>query len=70
MGADERACAGVEVSDAPAVSQAAVMRALAEERPVMLALEGLGEGGELSAAFIEFMKTLAKENRGIYRAIN
>jgi tetratricopeptide (TPR) repeat protein len=32
-----------------------VLRALAEERPVMLALEGLGEGGELSAAFIEFI---------------
>ena len=31
------------------------LRALAIERPVMLTLEGLGQGGELSGAFLEFL---------------
>ncbi len=31
------------------------LRALAMERPVLLALEGLGQGGELSGSFLEFL---------------
>jgi len=31
------------------------LRALAAERPVLLALEGLGDGGELSGSFVEFL---------------